>query len=592
MIPPSHSSKKLSLPALGLILASVILAITLGVVTWRNLDREERLMENFLREEGLTLIRAFEAGARTSMMMNWEGSSLATLVQETARAESVAYVAIADASGRLLTAAGERRSDSDILPVGQILAQEQPRTRRTTDGAGRGVFEVATEFNPILSEDTAHERMMGRWQRWCGMSCAAGEPVGRRAVFVGLYTAEFEAAQDEDLRQNLLMGGFLLLLGSTGFYFLFLSQQTRVAKTTLANMELYTRNVIDSMPAGLITLDTQGRIVSLNDKAQETFGTQGEAAEGQPLEALTGAERCEIAPLIREGHEFVERPMECRRLGGESIPVKVSSSRLRDREGEPLGTVLIVRDMREIRAMEEALERSRRHAALGRMAAGIAHEIRNPLGTLRGFAQYFAKLGEKDPHAKEYAELMVGEVDRLNRTISALLQFARPREPEPADIDLGDLLQRTARLQQDDLAARNLTFRLDPPTEGISFMADSDLLTQVLINLLQNAQAASEPGGEIRLGARAQDAEIRFWVEDTGKGMTPEEQARMFDPFFTTRKTGTGLGLAMVQQIVEQHGGRIEVKSAPQKGSRVEIILPRTPEQRKEMRSPAGPLGT
>lgn len=573
MIPAPHRSNRISLPALGLILAAIILTMTLGIATWRNLDREERLMETFLQEEGLTLIRAFEAGSRTAMMMNWEGNSLTTLVRETARSDSIAYVAVADASGRLLTAAGERRGDDDILPVAQALAQGQPLTRRTKDGAGRAVFEVAREFNPGLPEGAGREGMMGRWQRWCGTGCAPGEQIGRRAVFVGLYTGEFEAARDEDVRQSLLMGGLLLLLGSTGFYFLFLSQQTKVAKTTLTNMELYTRNVIDSMPAGLITLDNQRHIVSLNDKAQEIFGKQGEGAVGNPLEALTGAERCEIAPLIREGREFVERPMECLRPSGESIPVKVSASRLTDRNGEPLGTVLIVQDLRDIKAMEEALERSRRHAALGRMAAGIAHEIRNPLGTLRGFAQYFAKLGEKDSHAEEYAELMVGEVDRLNRTISALLQFARPREPEPEEVDLGALLRRTARLLQEDLAARNLTFVLDPPAETVLFTADSDLLTQVLINLLQNARAATEPGGEICLGAREEDAEIRFWVKDTGKGITPEERSRMFDPFFTTRKTGTGLGLAMVHQIVEQHGGRIEVESVPEQGTTVTVIL-------------------
>jgi two-component system sensor histidine kinase HydH len=114
----------------------------------------------------------------------------------------------------------------------------------------------------------------------------------------------------------------------------------------------------------------------------------------------------------------------------------------------------------------------------------------------------------------------------------------------------------------------------------VTFTADSDLLTQLLINLLQNAQAATDTGGEIRLGAEAQDTEIRFWVEDSGKGMTLEEQERMFDPFFTTRKTGTGLGLAVVQQIVEQHGGHIDVRSALQKGTRVEVVLPREPVQR------------
>ena len=238
MIPSAHQRKKLHLPAVGFILASIILAILLGLISWRNLDREERLMEKFLLEEGLTLIRAFEAGARTSMMMNWADNSLTTLVRETARADSIAYVVVTDASGRPLTAAGAILDRRDVFPAGQVLAQSRPRIRRTIDEAGQTVFEVATEFKQVVSEGSGGDDMMGRWQRWCGMDCASSEQVGRRAVFVGLYTGEFDAARNEDIRQSLLMGGLLLLLGSTGFYFLFLSQQNRVAKATLANMEL------------------------------------------------------------------------------------------------------------------------------------------------------------------------------------------------------------------------------------------------------------------------------------------------------------------------------------------------------------------
>ncbi len=588
VVPQSTRSRKISLPALGLVLAAIILALILGVVTWRNLDREERLMEDFLLEKGLTLIRTFEAGTRTSMMMNWQESTLATLVRETARAESIAYVAITDASGRLLTKAGGDISGTDILPFTRVLTVKRPLTRRTTDAAGRAVFEVAKEFNPIQAMGTGRERMMRRWQQWCGSDCDSGDQIERRVLFVGLYMGQFEAAQQEDLRQSILMGGLLLMLGSAGFYFIFLSQQTQVARTTLANMELYTRNVIDSMPAGLITLDNRYRIVSLNDKAEAIFSAQAKTVVGKFLDALTGTEQCEIAPLIRAGQDFTDRSMVCQRENGEPVPVKVSASRLTDKDGEPLGTVLIIRDMREIRLMEEALERSRRHAALGRMAAGIAHEIRNPLGTLRGFAQYFSKFAELDPNAEEYVELMVGEVDRLNRTISALLQFARPRELKASEIDLGELLQRTARLLQEELAAGKLAFQIDPPAAPVSFTADSDLLIQLLINLLQNAQAATEPGGKIRLGADEQGENVHLWVEDSGKGMTPEERSRMFDPFYTTRKTGTGLGLglATVQQIVEQHGGRIEVETLVAQGTRIEVVLPREARQARDMSNP------
>lgn len=574
IIPPSRESRRPSLPALGLILASLILAIILGIATWRNLNREERLMEEFLLKEGLTLIRAFEAGARTSMMMNWAGGSLDTLVEETARMETIAYVLILDESGRLITAVGD--TPSAPLPAERVLAREAPLARRLEAEGGEAVFEVAKEFTPVLPETSSRRSWMGRRQRWSNRSWGWGPEIqeGRRTIFVGLYTGDFEAARHEDVRRSLLMGGLLLLLGSTGFYFLFLAQKNRTARATLANMELYTRNVIESMPAGLVTLDRRGRIVSLNSRGREIFGLQDEPVEGKPLEALTAVGHCDIAPLLRDHGGFVERPMVCRDPDGRSIPVTVSASRLTDRAGESLGTVLIIRDMREIRAMEEALERSRRHAALGRMAAGIAHEIRNPLGTLRGFAQFFARRNREDTAAGEYAELMVGEVDRLNRTVSALLQFARPREPEFSTVNIPDLLQRIARLQEDEMASRRISLRLEPLENSAALSADPDILTQVLINLLQNALTASDTGSEIRLGGAREKTEARLWVQDYGRGMSDEEREKMFDPFFTTRKEGTGLGLAVVQQIVEQHRGRIEVVTAPERGTRVEIVLP------------------
>jgi two-component system sensor histidine kinase HydH len=236
--------------------------------------------------------------------------------------------------------------------------------------------------------------------------------------------------------------------------------------------------------------------------------------------------------------------------------------------------VLILRDQREIRAMEEALERSRRHAALGQMAAGIAHEIRNPLGTLRGFAQYFSRSDNQDAKAHEYADLMVGEVDRLNRTVSALLQFSRPREPEWSKVDLCVLAQRSLTFIQADADSQQIQLNLKLPESELILTADSDLLQQVLLNLLQNSLAATAADGEIELGITQQSDQIHLWVRDSGKGLSTEERAKMFDPFFTTRKDGTGLGLAMVQQIIEQHKGRIEVESNEGQGTCISVILP------------------
>jgi two-component system sensor histidine kinase HydH len=287
-----------------------------------------------------------------------------------------------------------------------------------------------------------------------------------------------------------------------------------------------------------------------------------------------GPEECSLAPFLRAGKEFIDKSIECLRKDGETIPLKVSASHLRDIDGSLRGMVLILRDQREIQAMEEMLERSRRHAALGRMAAGIAHEIRNPLGTLRGFAQYFARANNNDPKAEEYSEIMVNEVDRLNRTVSALLQFSRPREPELTEIDLRELLTKSATFIQSEIESNQIDFHLNLPETEICISADPDLILQALLNLLQNSIVAVSKNDLIELGLQKQDNHIQIWVRDTGKGLTPDKQAQMFDPFFTTRKDGTGLGLAVVQQIVEQHQGRIEVESETGQGTCIKLILP------------------
>ncbi len=564
-------SKAFSLPALGFILACLLLASALAFVTWQNFNREENLMETFLLSAGQTLIRVFEAGARTSMMMGSRSGNLAVLAEQTAREASIAYVVIFDETGEQVTAAGDYREKAGFPPVSLVLAQKKVLTRTTEDRNGNAVFEVAKLFSPLNVMPQHMKIMMQRMHP----DDAARQNQQRQIIYLGFYTTAFDAARNEDIKQSLILLAILFLLGSGGLYALFVVQKSQATKAALENMELYTDNLIHSMPAGLISIDEQRRIVSVNSKAQDLFGRNEAEMLGQRLQQLVGDEECPLAPLLKAGQEFVDQPMECLQQGGKEIPLKVSASRLRDRDGQFRGMVLILRDQREIRAMEQALERSRRHAALGLMAAGIAHEIRNPLGTLRGFAQYFSRSKNGDDKTHEYAELMIGEVDRLNRTVSALLQFSRPREAEIAPVDFGELLQRTIVFLQPDADNQQVQLKLTMPNPELSWPVDGDLLQQVLLNLLQNSLAATSSGGEIEVGAEQRGESLHLWVADTGCGLTTEDQAKMFDPFFTTRKEGTGLGLAMVQQIVEQHNGRVTVETQPGQGTRITLVLPK-----------------
>ena len=559
------------LPALGFILACLLLAGALAFVTWNNLDREERMMAKFLFSESQTLIRAFEAGARTSMMMESPGGTLATLVEETAREKTVAYILILDETGKVIAAAGNPPEIKELIPTSEALQSQAPLSRSHQMKSGEAIFEVAELFSPLNSMPK-QMGMMSRWRNWCGIQ-DQNEPA-RQVIYLGLYTTDFDTARNEDIKQSVILLGILFLLGSGGLYGLFLAQKSQVAKTALENMELYTNNVINSMPAGLISIDNERKIVSVNRNAQEYFGCNLADMQGKTLEQLTGLRAGLLPSSQLAGKEFVDQSMEYQRPDGETIPLKVSASHLHDRDGHLRGMVFILRDQREIRAMEEALERSRRHAALGRMAAGIAHEIRNPLGTLRGFAQYFSTCNNQDEKAREYADLMVGEVDRLNRTVSALLQFSRPREPDMAEVDLCALSQRALTFIQADADSQGVRLKLNLPNANIKVSADPDLMQQLLLNLLQNSLAATPDKGEIELGIKQLSGAIQLWVLDSGKGLSVEDQAKMFDPFFTTRKDGTGLGLVMVQQIVEQHNGRIDVETEQDRGTCIRVTLP------------------
>ena len=525
-------------------------------------------MESFFLEEGLTLIRSFEAGARTTMMHDMMGGTLPieTLVKETAKGERIAYIAIVTEDGTVVASAGTHDTTADIALTRKILKTREPVTTMLKAGDQKSVFEVAAIFQSLPGERSPMMRMMESRKR---------NPVtkmleeGRAVIHLGLCTEEYVKARQQDINHSFFMGGLLFLVGTAGFYFLFLYQGIRVARTTLTNMELYTKNIIESMPDGLITFDSGKRVVGCNPKALELTTMDIETLMGMHMEKLFPDRPMEALEKQNEISSFMYTFSNTK---GVEIPVEISRSSLHDKENNDWGSVFLLRDLRKIRAMEEQLIRSHRLAALGRMAAGIAHEIRNPLGTLRGFAQYFRAKAD-DEASIEYSSLMIGEVDRLNESISSLLQFSRPRDPELVRLDTTELLEKTCKLLEHDLAEKEISLQKSYGCT-VPVEADGDLLLQVLLNLLKNAINASETGATVSLICENNRDKIYITVTDNGIGMSKSEREQMFDPFFTTRKTGTGLGLTVSHQIVEQHSGTLEVDSKPGIGTSITMILP------------------
>ncbi|NOQ45161.1 MAG: PAS domain-containing protein [Desulfobulbaceae bacterium] len=569
---PDKTAFQVSKPLLAILLTTLLLTGLLVTNTMRNLSREQKIMESFLLDEGLTLIRSFEAGARTTMMHEMMGGSLPieTLVQETAKAERIAYISIITEDGTVVASTGKHDMTADIALTRKVLESREPVTTIVNEKGREPIFEVAAIFQILPAVQPPGMGMMGK-RRWDGKSPeTAMLEKGQAVIHLGLNTEELVKVRQQDINHSLFMGGLLLLLGTAGFYFLFLYQGMRVTRTTLANMKLYTRNIIESMPDGMITLDSKGQIVACNPRALDFMEKDMDSLKGNRQDELFRGWPADV--LKKDGsvssfaYTFVHDD-------GAEVPVEISGSPLLDDQGHDLGAVLLLRDLREIRSMEEQLARSQRLAALGRLAAGIAHEIRNPLGTLRGFAQYFGSRAE-DEASKEYSNLMVGEVDRLNEIISSLLQFSRPGDPEFKQVNISELLEKTGKLLEHDFKESNITLQLSD-TCATSIEADSDFLLHVLLNLLKNSLNACRKGDSVSLSCEDDEQNIYIAITDNGIGMNREEREQMFDPFFTTRKVGTGLGLAVSHQIVEQHGGSFEVVSSPGQGTTITVTLPK-----------------
>jgi two-component system sensor histidine kinase PilS (NtrC family) len=325
--------------------------------------------------------------------------------------------------------------------------------------------------------------------------------------------------------------------------------------------------VVQSMTSGLVTVDPEGRITFLNRAAQHLLGL--------PPERALWRSGSELLPQFSQAGErdeldFVSPAGARLRIGYSSFPIEA-------RDGRQLGRAVIFQDLTPIRAMEEAVQRSERVSDLGRVAAGLAHELRNPLASMSGSIELLRGCVAAGEDERRLMEIVLREAGRLNELVTHFLAFARPAPPRRAPTDLAVLLDETLQVFRNDPQAVGLRFENRLGTAVAD--CDPDQMRQVVWNLLSNAAqavaATGRPDGGalcVRCAAVPDGAVIE--IEDDGKGMTADERGRIFIPFFTTKPSGTGLGLATVQRIVDAHGGTIRVRSEPGLGSCFTVALP------------------
>jgi two-component system sensor histidine kinase HydH len=574
-------AKRRYFPVVAILAAVATLILVLVIYTSRNLTLNRQRLEDSLLQEGLTLIRAVEAGNRTGMRMRWALNSLQILVEEIGKAPKVAYISVISPDGKILAHSQQdnigQAADIEISSFKDESSALLTRTVSSEEGVD--IFEITTKSAaPSLPEPGQSPMGMGTGMGMRrGMLEGSHEFADVAVIQLGMKMTDLKHMQQRDMRNALLMLVVLSVVGSAALYFIVFMQNYSAVNYAFQTMKSYTQHVVDSMVNGLISLDTEGKIVTMNRQAYHILDIpQQNQVEGKALGHVMTIQDIDISEVLATGERIIEQEIMCTTSSQATLPLSLSASTLTDDDGNHLGTVLLFRDLSDVKTLQEQIKRAERLASLGKLAAGIAHEIRNPLGALKGFLQYFQRKLSLQDQDKTYLTVMMKEVDRLNAVISNLLDFARPKDPVLEPCDIGSLIHHVLTLTKSDVQAKEIDLSLNIAEELPQVRLDRDQMTQVLLNILLNAIQVMEAGGQISIGAKIQSEtnQLEIAISDNGKGISADDLPRIFDPFFTTKKRGAGLGLAIAHTIIENHHGEITVESEEGKGSTFRIRLP------------------
>jgi two-component system sensor histidine kinase PilS (NtrC family) len=365
-------------------------------------------------------------------------------------------------------------------------------------------------------------------------------------------------------------------------------EQLEATERSLASLRVLHERIIESIRSGLITTDLDGNVITFNSAATEITGLTSAEARTRSVHSIFGdiTEAIELSLDAAENGEHVPR-FEADLITPDGFAVKIGYgvTQLFSENSETTGLIITFQDLTEIRSMEESVKRKDRLAAVGRVAAGLAHEIRNPLGAMRGAIQVLESNTERGSMNAELMEIILKESDRLNSIITNFLSYARPPAAEFVQTDVAEAVRELMKLlrHSPDVEAHHELID-DSGSESIMIAADPAQLRQIFWNLARNAMQAMPNGGKLRIGLeRIPNNRVRISIEDTGKGMSPEQVEQLFEPFSNSTSGGTGLGLSIVYQIVRDHNGVINVRSLEGKGTTITIDLPTGEQSRRNM---------
>lgn len=546
--------------------AIAVLVAIFAMMTRAHFQRQEQQAQELFVEKGATLIRSFEAGLRDRANMKENAFYIQKMLTKIAQQPDIDYIIVTDDQGAII-------ADSDPSMVAQkygldldivnLAASQDIKWRQVANPGGAGTFEVYRGFFPLELYDP--NKISPKKE--------PEEIKNKMVVYVGFNMAKIEKATAEDTRNTIISALILLLIGSLAIISLFLVQAYRLARASLSRITVFSEALVKNMPIGLISLDDAGKIVSCNEKAQAILNVPCSDALGRKAVEIVPALLKKMLEEIPAPGGMLERDIELTSSDGKDQTWAVLAANLTDEE-IPAGKIMLMRDVTSIRQLEKEVARSRHLSSISSLAAGVAHEIRNPLSSIKGFAVYLKEKLSADADDKKTADIIIEEVERLNRVISQLIEFARPLELKKEKALFSDLIKHAIKLISAEAQKNQIIINIDMKYDAPPIEVDPDKIKQVLLNIFLNSLAAMKKGGKLDISLAPEKENLCVVISDTGIGIEKMELPRIYDPYFTSKPEGTGLGLAVVQKIMEAHGGEILVESIAGQGTKVFLRFP------------------
>ena len=546
----------------------IVPLLAVGFLTYRSARVERSLIEESLFRQADALARSLEAGMRTGMMrFLLAEESLESLLLETATEVGAVLLGIIGPRGEVVASAGTMELTD--LPPGTL--SDAPGPEITAEGyflPSEDFFVYRkTMIQPVPGR--GHMGMMGRRRptrqfpegTWILVLLDASGPLAFRA---------------RHQRVTILLA-LLLAAAASGFLgWAFWSQRARDVTAALSRTESMARELVRQMPAGLILCNVDGRVTIVNPMAEETVGIPEKTLLKRDITTIFPPGILPLGSILADGKASIREGL-LSRPNGADVEISLSATPLPDEDGEISAVLVLFQDISELKSLRERVHQAERLADLGQLASTVAHEIRNPLSSIKGFAQLLA--GKVSEDNARYTRVLVDEVDRLNRVVGGLLSYARAESPDIRTWDVADILNHVRALSESDTRSMGVTLEVSRIPDGLEWSLDRDMIIQALLNLVINALEASSPGQTVLLEAEPEKDSLILSVSDQGPGIPDGEMGNIFTLFYTTKEKGTGLGLPLVKKAADLHGGSAWIQRAgPQGGTIAALRVPASAE--------------